>query len=93
LLSRQIGDLGLGELATGRAHNGRGGRHGWRMLGNAYLPLLDASIFSLDTFLGVLLTVCVAGGVGIGVYFAFAVLFQVEEVRFLVGFARARLRH
>jgi putative peptidoglycan lipid II flippase len=94
LLSLQIGDLGLGELASGamRIMAAAAVMAGacWGML--QLLPLLDASIFSLDTFLGVLLTVCVVGGVGIGVYFAFAVLFRVEEVRFLVGFARARLR-
>jgi putative peptidoglycan lipid II flippase len=95
LLSLQIGDLGLGALASGAARilAAAAGMAGacWGML--QLLPLLDTSIFSLDTFLGALLTVCVAGGVGIGLYFAFAVLFQVEEVRFLADFAGARLRH
>ncbi|MBE3558759.1 MAG: hypothetical protein IMW89_05965 [Ktedonobacteraceae bacterium] len=49
------------------------------------------SLFSLNTFLGQLLTVVLAGGIAATTYFAAIVLFRVEEVKLLKGAIMAKL--
>jgi len=49
------------------------------------------AIFSLNTFLGQLLTVAIAGGFAAAAYFAVALLLKVEEVGLLKGVVLAKL--
>jgi putative peptidoglycan lipid II flippase len=93
LLSLTIGDLGLGSLAGGV------GRIGAAALGMAaicwgvltLLPRAGGALFAPGRLLGELLTVALAGGIGLAAYFALAALLRVEEMRLMGGVLRARL--
>lgn len=94
LLTIAIGDLGMRDLING------GGRillAGVGMFAVCVgvlhlLPHLSGSLFRLDSSLGALLLLVVAGGVGLVTYFTLVAVLRVEELRTLGTVVRAKLR-
>lgn len=93
VLSFSIGSLGLRDLGGGLA------RITLAALGMAAvcwgllfaLPRVGGAVFGSHHLLGELLTVVIAGGLGLAAYFALAWLLRLDEVRLLGGILRARL--
>ncbi|HLJ79856.1 MAG TPA: lipid II flippase MurJ [Ktedonobacterales bacterium] len=94
LLTLAIGNLGLGNLLGGvsRILVAAAVMAAICLAGLVYLPRWLPHVFAVQTStLGELLTVLVAGGVGILAYFALVSLLGVEEVRMVGGIVRSRL--
>jgi putative peptidoglycan lipid II flippase len=93
LLTLAIGSLGLPELLGGAARIALAALAMGALCAvvATLLPHLWPGVFALTRFRGQVLTVLVAGGLGVLLYFELAARLGVEEVRLLRGMLRAKL--
>ena len=94
LLTMAIGDLGMRDLLNGGGRILLAGAAMFAVCAGALrlLPHLSHHLFGLDSSLGALIALVVAGGLGAIVYFALIAAMQVEELRTLGGVIQAKLR-
>jgi len=92
LLTRQIGNPGVGSLLSGLARIGLAAAAMWGVCwtGMRFLPALAPHLFTLADLHGQALTVVVIGGAASVVYFALVALLRLEEVRMVGEIVRTK---